>query len=494
MTGKELEQIYNEAYKAVYWTAMSLLKNEDDAEDIVQDTFVALIESYDSIRDKNKVIPWLKKTAANKSLNRLTLNRTENMEDEFFDSVEAVPEDFLPDTLVESDEMRRIVMDIIERSLSEDIRRTLILFYFNEMSTKEIAEALNVPSGTVSRRINFAKNKIKKEVEKYEKENGTKLFGMALPFLSKLFIKEAETVRFKPIPASLMNLSASAKVAGRTASTNIAASAAEKGTGIAAGKILIGGIAGALAISGIVLGVVLLNNKEEPISEVTESGEDNIRITETVVTTVDTYATTAENVQTTETSITDTTVNNELYSLEGYGTDDLIEYLLGLGYISDGVTASEYKDRFDAVPRLMDEDTYLYSFDIPTDETNIIESVRLKKVDENSDGILVPKPYSSIVIDMYIYDEEYAKELYDKLFAELSSYDETISRIDDERDGSWTSTISYIVEVSAEDSHSLVSYEGYQADEVHYYEDVRYSLILIENEGKYLFTATLPVT
>ena len=66
MTDKELEQIYNEAYKAVYWTAFSLLKNEADAEDIVQDTFVTLIESYDSINDKSKVTSWLKKTAANK--------------------------------------------------------------------------------------------------------------------------------------------------------------------------------------------------------------------------------------------------------------------------------------------------------------------------------------------------------------------------------------------------------------------------------------------
>ena len=65
MTDRELEQIYNEAYKAVYWTAMALLKNEADAEDIVQDTFVSLIESYDSIADKTKVVAWLKKTAAN---------------------------------------------------------------------------------------------------------------------------------------------------------------------------------------------------------------------------------------------------------------------------------------------------------------------------------------------------------------------------------------------------------------------------------------------
>ena len=51
MTDKELEKIYNEGYRAVYWTAMQLLKSEADAEDVVQDTFVALIESYDTIND-----------------------------------------------------------------------------------------------------------------------------------------------------------------------------------------------------------------------------------------------------------------------------------------------------------------------------------------------------------------------------------------------------------------------------------------------------------
>ena len=64
MTDKELERIYNEAYRAVYWTAMSLLKNDADAEDVVQDTFVTLIESYETIIDKNKVIPWLKKMSS----------------------------------------------------------------------------------------------------------------------------------------------------------------------------------------------------------------------------------------------------------------------------------------------------------------------------------------------------------------------------------------------------------------------------------------------
>ena len=265
MTEKELEKIYNEAYRAVYWTAMSLLKNEEEAEDIVQDTFVTLIESYDTLKDKSKVTPWLKKIAANKSLNRLTRSKTVAVEDEFFEGVEAVSEDFLPDSLVESAETRKIIMDIIENALSEDIRRTLILFYFDEMSTREIAEILGVPEGTVRRRLNFARNKIKKEVEKYEKENDTKLFGMAaLPFLSKLFMKEAEQVPLKPMSASLTTaLSASSNALAKGAATKSAASAAAKGTGIMINKFLIGGIAVIVLVGATTAGILYFNSQKK---------------------------------------------------------------------------------------------------------------------------------------------------------------------------------------------------------------------------------------
>ena len=290
MTGKELEQIYNEAYKAVYWTAMAFMKNEADAEDIVQDTFVALIESYDSIKDKSKVTSWLKKTAANKCLDRIKLSKTDTMEDQFFEGVEAVPEDFLPDSIVESVDERKIVMNIINNSLSDDIRRTLILFYFDEMSIKEIAVLLGVPEGTVSRRLNFARNKIKKEVEKYEKDNDTKLYGMAIPFLTKLFMKEAEQVIFKPLPASLANLSASAEAS--KAGTKIAKSALKKGTDIMKTKILIGSGAAVVAVGatvGIILGVMNNKPEEKPvISDTTSISEVNViteenGITETTI-------------------------------------------------------------------------------------------------------------------------------------------------------------------------------------------------------------------
>ncbi len=285
MTDKELEKIYNEAYRAVYWTAMSLLKNEADAEDVVQDTFVTLIESYDTMKDKDKVIPWLKKIAANKCLNRLTRTKTDAVEDEFFDDVEAIAEDFLPDSIVESEEARRIIMDIINNKLSDEIRRTLILFYFDDMSTKEIAEALGVPEGTVRRRLNFARNKIKKEVEKYEEENDTKLFGMAIPFLTKLFIKESEQVVFKPMPVSLANLSASVKAPGSGAGIKASTEAVRKGTEIMKTKIIIGAIAAVVAV-GVTVGIIagVLNSKRtkvEPEAGIlsSESVEDKTKNT-----------------------------------------------------------------------------------------------------------------------------------------------------------------------------------------------------------------------
>ncbi len=291
MTGKELEQIYNEAYKAVYWTALSLLKNDSDAEDVVQDTFVSFIESYSDMTDTSKAKALLKKIAANKCLDRIKLAKTDAVEDDFFDDVEAVPEDFLPEHLVESDAMRKVLMDIIENTLSDDTRRTLVLYYFDEMSTKEIAEALGVPQGTVLRRLNFARNKIKKEVEKYEKEKNTKLFGaaMALPFLSKLFIKEAEMVPFKAMPASLTTiLSASVKASAKEAGTKIAVEAAKKGTSFMLKKILFAVVA-LVAVGAVTGGIVFLVSKaanEKPedkyIEEESEESEEEEEIAEVV--------------------------------------------------------------------------------------------------------------------------------------------------------------------------------------------------------------------
>ena len=351
MTDRELEQIYNEAYKAVYWTAMALLKNEADAEDIVQDTFVSLIESYDSIVDKTKVVAWLKKNAANKCLNRLTRTKTDNVADEFFDTIEAVPEDFLPDSIVESEDTRKIIMNIIDNVLSDDIRRTLVLFYFDEMSTKEIAEVLGIPQGTVLWRLNFAKKRIKKEVEKYEEENNTKLYGMALPFLSKLFIKEAEQVTFKPIPASLMNLSASAQTPSNGAGIKASAEAVTKGTGSMT-KILIGTIAGSVVAVGIsvaiIVGVLSKQTERKPLitrATTIETTERHARYPDDETE----YPTEPEETETTpkETEPTQKITEDSIYiNMDGMSAEEVVNNVFKTTRVHTGLTKQEYYERF----------------------------------------------------------------------------------------------------------------------------------------------------
>ncbi|MBO4241973.1 MAG: sigma-70 family RNA polymerase sigma factor [Clostridiales bacterium] len=346
MTGSEFEKLYEESYKSVYWTAMSFLKNNEDAEDIVQDTFITAYQSYDSLKDKDKFLPWIKKIAANKSLNKLTRTRTLNVEDEFFDNEEALPEDFLPESILESDEKRKVIMDIIEKELSEEHRITIIMFYFNEMSTKEIAEALGIPQGTVLSRINSAKKKIKRGVEKYEKESDDKLFVMAVPFLTKLFIREAEQVPFRPMPLPLQNLPASApaaKGAATKTAMKAASAAAKKGTGVMVKKYLIGAAA-LLVTGGAVAGVVHLAQNDDDRSD-ERSGRNETELSETVesegsgsvLESEVSESLTSETEESSGTDVSASAVVKEKYVLE----DDGQWYILG-EYDEDGNVTKEY--------------------------------------------------------------------------------------------------------------------------------------------------------
>ena len=352
MTDRELEQIYNEAYKAVYWTAMALLKNEADAEDIVQDTFVSLIESYDSIEDKSKVVAWLKKNAANKCLNRLTRTKTDNVADGFFEAIEALPEDFLPDSIAESEETRRIIMNIIDNVLSDDIRRTLVLFYFDEMSTKEIAEVLGIPQGTVLWRLSFAKKRIKKEVEKYEEENNTKLYGMAIPFLSLLFMKEAEQVPFKAMPASLSTtLSASAQASQAGAAPNMAAQAATKGTGTMLNKGLIITIAAsaAVTVTAAVVAIAVIVNTVGGKTERKPRTTTRQTIERTRETDDDGWADPDEDYEETtkETEPTQKITEDSIYTvMDGMTPEEIVNNVWKTSRIKVGTTKEEYASRF----------------------------------------------------------------------------------------------------------------------------------------------------
>ena len=441
MTEKELEQIYNEGYKPVFWTAMALLKNEADAEDVVQDTFIAFMESYSDIKDTSKAVPLLKKIAANKSLNRIKLARTDNEDDEFFESCEAVPEDFLPDSIVESDEMRRIVMDIIEKTLSDDIRRTLILFYFDEMSTKEIAEALQIPQGSVLRRLNFARNKIKKEVERYEKENNTKLFGMAIPFLSKLFIKEAEQVAFKPMPAKIANLSASAKASAKDAGIKASKEALKKGTDAMKTKLLIGGLAGVVAV-GATIGIIaaVINKKPDTVGTdetvIEETGPSRVRSDVGITSSADTSDPEETETETEATEAPDElTEDSIVIHMDGMTSEEVAENLFKAGNVSIGMTKEDYQNRF-YVPEdktlagkkynSVDDSWYWTFYGGISDDVRIFNLYALAPTDDDG-KVNYTGQGAGVAVTVKIEDEAFCEEVFEKCIDKYESLGCTVS-------------------------------------------------------------------
>lgn len=81
--------------------------------------------------------------------------------------------ELIPDDYADSEEKRRIIMNIIDTALTDEQRQTIILFYFDMMSVAEIAEIMECSVGTVTSRLSAARKKIREAVLIYEKKTMT---------------------------------------------------------------------------------------------------------------------------------------------------------------------------------------------------------------------------------------------------------------------------------------------------------------------------------
>lgn len=134
----------------VFSTAVRLVNNEAQAEDISQEVFLKAYEHFDSLQGSPTAGGWLKTVTTNLSLNHLTRYRNRwrffseftRQDDGDAPEVEfAAPENFLAD--VDADERRVWVEGALEK-LPEHQRVPLVLFHFQEMPYDEIAKKLGV--------------------------------------------------------------------------------------------------------------------------------------------------------------------------------------------------------------------------------------------------------------------------------------------------------------------------------------------------------------
>ena len=151
-----LEAVVARFYASLYRFALSLTKNEVEAGDLTQQTFFILAQRSYQIRDTSKVKCWLFTTLRREFLRTLRV-QSSHPHVEFRPEVHDGPS-------MSADAIRtldaKIVLDALTQ-IEPTYRAAVELFYLSEMSYREIAEALEIPIGTVMSRLSRGKDQLK---------------------------------------------------------------------------------------------------------------------------------------------------------------------------------------------------------------------------------------------------------------------------------------------------------------------------------------------
>ena len=138
--------------ESMYKTAIVILKNEDDAYDALQDALIKMYKNIQNLQNIETFKFWSRRIIVNccydiinknKKVIDITTKLTANYEETREDIYDC--EDSLVKTL---------------EKIEPDLRLTATLYYYNDLSTREIGEILQIPTGTVKSRLARAREKL----------------------------------------------------------------------------------------------------------------------------------------------------------------------------------------------------------------------------------------------------------------------------------------------------------------------------------------------
>lgn len=247
-----VSRLYEKTYSKVYHTVRSMIKDEDTVLDIVQDTYLKAFANLNRFEGNDRFLPWIRQIAANTARDFLKKKRPTLFSDLYpnaEDQDAAIEEQFvdertssIPERMIDEAETKRLLREIID-SLPEDQRAAIGMFYYEEMSVKEIAEAMGASESAVKSRLMYARKKIEKNVRDLEKK-GTKLYNLApIPFLLLLFRCQktyAAELPDQAIQNAVLQSTAPAAMQAAAASQAASAAGAAGASTVKAGSAAIG--------------------------------------------------------------------------------------------------------------------------------------------------------------------------------------------------------------------------------------------------------------
>ncbi|HHT9144641.1 MAG: sigma-70 family RNA polymerase sigma factor [Candidatus Brocadiaceae bacterium] len=182
---KEFEDIAMEHIDSLYSMAIRLVFNKDEAEDLVQETYLKAYRFFNTFQKGTNIKAWLFKILRNTFINKY--RKTVNLPSEiFYEDVESVNSTLSykqetasgesTDTLEKKySDLGNLMEDDVKHaidSLPIEYKEAILLSDVEELSYNDIAEITNVPIGTVKSRLNRGRKLLQKSLWEYAKDRG----------------------------------------------------------------------------------------------------------------------------------------------------------------------------------------------------------------------------------------------------------------------------------------------------------------------------------
>lgn len=168
----------------IFRLAQHITQNREDAEDVLQETFLKAYEHLDQFQGNSKFYTWIVRIAVNQSLMKLRKRRSDKTVsiDESIDTGEDTVAreiaawDESPEERYSREELSSILTSAID-SLAAPYREVFVLRDLEELSTEETAEALSLSIPAVKSRLLRARLQLRDKLTRYFKRKGDDAFA-----------------------------------------------------------------------------------------------------------------------------------------------------------------------------------------------------------------------------------------------------------------------------------------------------------------------------
>lgn len=185
---KGFNHVYDKTRKRVYEWAKLYIKDEEEARDLTQITYIEAYKNIHKLNTPEAIYGWLQtitRNQARKIIRKKQEEKTDLMSEDaeyVFENAETYDTESMPEISADQKATVEIVRGIIEE-LPELQRITVVFYYFEGLKVEQIAEEMDCSVNTVKSRLNYARKYIRERVEEKEQKEGYRLHVLGLPVL-----------------------------------------------------------------------------------------------------------------------------------------------------------------------------------------------------------------------------------------------------------------------------------------------------------------------